>query len=183
MDDEILSHYERTWGPAAERVRPVEGPMKHLLPEFEVLVFRPGEQHRMWTYATHGMSLRWAPGATYGIETHLFSPSEYAPHIELLTALAYFHLTSAPLDLGGTVNFGRAWMEGSSCTHGLLARPYTGAEGLEWAPSGEVRCLWLVPITVAERDYGRRHGVEALERAFEESGAFNYLDPGRPNLV
>jgi transposase len=45
-----------------------------------------------------------------------------------------------------------------------------------------VRCLWVVPITRVERKFKKSHGLEALERMFQEAG-FNYLDPQRKSVV
>ena len=157
--------------------------MKAVNPDFEVLEFSPRPARRLWIYATAGMSIRRPAPATYGIEVHLFSPVQYLGHVELLTALAFFHHTGSPLDLATTVNLGRPWLPRSACSYGLLAAPYLDVRTVEWVQSREVRCLWLVPITAAEREFRRHHGVAALEKAFEESPAFNYLDPGRRAVV
>jgi hypothetical protein len=44
-----------------------------------------------------------------------------------------------------------------------------------------VKFEWLIPITEAELDFKREHGMEALEERMEEVG-FNYLDPHRPSV-
>jgi hypothetical protein len=157
--------------------------MKAVNADFEVLEFSPRPSRRLWIYATAGMSIRRPGPAAYGIEVHLFSPVQYLGHVELLTALAFFHHTGIPLDLGATVNLGRPWLPGSACSYALLASPYLDVPAVEWVQSCEVRCLWLVPITAAEREFRRDHGVAALEKAFEESPAFNYLDPARRAVV
>jgi hypothetical protein len=157
--------------------------MRSVNPDFEVLEFPPRPSRRLWTYATAGMSIRRPGPLNYGIEVHLFSPVQYLGHVELLTALAFFHHTGTVLDLGATVNLGRPWLPRSACSYALLASPYLDVSAVEWVPSREVRCLWLVPITAAERAFRRHHGVAALEKAFEESPAFNYLDPSRHAVV
>jgi suppressor of fused protein SUFU len=45
-----------------------------------------------------------------------------------------------------------------------------------------VRCLWLIPITRAERDYKKENGLEALAELFERSG-FAFMDPLRFSVV
>jgi hypothetical protein len=45
-----------------------------------------------------------------------------------------------------------------------------------------VRCLWLIPITGAERDFQRANGLESLERKFEAAN-LNYVDPLRLSVV
>jgi hypothetical protein len=136
----------------------------------------------MWVYATRCMS---QPGDACRTEVHLFSPDGDDAHVELLTALAHYRRTAAALDVGHTVWFGRPWKAGSQCEYGLLSRPYLDGprlEYLELVPADRVRFLWLIPMTLAEREYKMRHGLEALEGAFEKAG-FNYLDPHRSSVV
>jgi len=135
----------------------------------------------MWTYATCGMSNQ--SDAT-PVELHLFSISRCLEHVELLTAIAHYHLTGVYLDLGHTVNFGRPWMPGSKCDHGLISLPYLDGPSLEWAMIKErkTRFLWLVPITAKERSYKKQHGLEKLESLFEEK-SLNYLDATRESVV
>jgi len=180
---EVGAHYERIWGPPSDESRLQGGPMRAVNPEFRVLEFRPRPSRRVWIYATMGMSIRSPSAKPYGIEVHLLSPVQYVGHVELLTALAFFHHTGRPLDLGSSVNLGRPWLPQSACSHGLLAAPYLDVRMAEWVPSRAVRCLWLVPITAAERAFHRSHGLGALEKAFEQSPAFNYLDPARRAVV
>lgn len=59
--------------------------------------------------------------------------------------------------------------------------PYVDGPDLQWAP-GRERCLWLLPITEAERDFKREQGLDALESRFEASN-FDYLDPARASVV
>jgi hypothetical protein len=157
--------------------------MRSVNPEFQVLEFPPRPARRVWIYATLGMSIPNPAVKSYGIEVHLLSPIQHTGHVELLTALAFFHHTGRRLDFGSTVNLGRPWLPQSACSYGLLAAPYLDVRSVEWVPSREVRCLWLVPITAAERDFWRHHGVAALEKAFEQAPAFNYLDPTRRAVV
>jgi hypothetical protein len=181
--NEVGAHYERIWGLPSDESRLQGGPMKTVNPEFRVLEFPPRPGRRVWIYATVGMSIRSPSAKPYGIEVHLLSPIPYAGHVELLTALAFYHHTGRALDLGSTVNLGRPWLPQSVCSFGLLAAPYLDVRAAEWVPSQTARCLWLVPITAAEREFHRHHGLGALEKAFEQSPAFNYLDPARRAVV
>ncbi|NUR46959.1 MAG: hypothetical protein HOV71_02375 [Hamadaea sp.] len=45
-------------------------------------------------------------------------------------------------------------------------------------PAGHARILWLLPITEAERDFKRDHGLEALEQRFDDA-AIMPADPYR----
>jgi hypothetical protein len=118
------------------------------------------------------------------IELHLFSRLKTDSLIEQLTAIAHFHVTGDYLDIGHTVNFGRPWVQNSACDSGLLSPPYLDGPNLEWLelPRRRIRCLWLIPITPAERNYKKKHGLDALETKFEEA-KFDYLDPLRRSVV
>jgi hypothetical protein len=106
--------------------------------------------------------------------------------VELLTAVAHYHRTGAPLGVGHTVNIGRPWFPDSHCTcdHGLLSLPYPFGPKLEWLETrgGRVRFLWLLPITKSEVEFKKTEGLEALEQRFEESG-LDFLDPVRRSVV
>jgi len=125
-----------------------------------------------------------SPTDAVGLELHLFSPNRDSALSELMTAVAFFHRRDAMLDLGHTVYFGRPWLPGSACDHGLVSLPYLDGPTLEYlnVNGGRTRFLWLIPITRAERDFKRIHGLEALEQAFERA-SFDYVDPSRNSVV
>jgi hypothetical protein len=179
--NDIAEHYEHCWLNKASAVQWKAGPMRELTPGFRVLVFPPNERRKMWTYATCGMSEQDDAPA---LEAHLFSPVQTEAHIELLTAVAHYHLTGAYLDVGHTVNFGRPWLPRSKCDHGLLSLPYMDGPKLEWFDGSgrKIRFLWLIPVTPEEVEFKRLHGLEALEARFEERG-LDYLDPERRAVV
>lgn len=102
--ERISAHYQETWGRSAQTARLQKGPISELPPGFHLLLYPPTTRRRKWTYATCGMSEQ--PDAP-AIELHLFSPTENEAHVELLTAIAHYHLTGDYLNLGHTVNFGR----------------------------------------------------------------------------
>ena len=176
----IQAHYEKLWHAKPKVCSWRQGPFGQLPAGFSILAFPPGK-HKMWTYATCGMSLQ---GDSNRLELHLFSPSETDVHVELLTCVAHYHLTGAYIDLGHTVNFGRPWLPGSRCDHGLVSLPYLDGPDLEWLETeeGKLRFLWLIPITPEETEFGRRNGPEPLEKIFDRSN-FNYLDPLRKSVV
>lgn len=174
--DRIRVHYERQWRSTADSTHWDSGPTNELPEDFSVLTFAPSKR-RCWTYATCCMSQQ---SDESRIEIHLFSPRESRDHVELLTVIAHYHRTGARLGLGHTVNFGRPWLDGSSCDHGLISLPYLDGPNLEYleAPNGQIRFLWVIPVTSSEAQFARANGLEALERRFEEV-QFNYLDPAR----
>jgi Suppressor of fused protein (SUFU) len=174
----IASHYKKAWknGSWTER-HWREGPFLELPAQFCVLEFPPTEEQRLWTYATCGMS---QPGDDSLLELHLFSPTQTDAHVELLTVVAHFHRTRASLGPGHTINFGRPWFANSKCDHGLISLPYLDGPSLEQC--GKVRCLWLIPITRAEREFKVKRGLESLEAMFEFVN-FKYADPLRHSVI
>lgn len=181
FDNAIERHYSSNWPGRFERSRWDRGPVHQLPDDFRVLVFN--RTPRMVAYATCGMSQATDEDR---LELHLMSaPSPHEPRpelVELLTVIAHFHRTGSALGLGHTVNFGRPWLPGSSCTHGLVSLPYLDGPELEWLQQPSTRFLWLVPITEGELLFKKTHGLEALEERFEAK-QFDFLDPRRPSVV
>jgi hypothetical protein len=147
----VMRHYHRVWGEHAYDASWRKDPAEELLPSFRVLVFEPTRERPLWVYATCGMS---DAGDERAIELHLFSPLEYGGHIELLTAVAHYHRTGHPIDVGCTVYFGRGWMPESHLTYGLVSRPYRDGPSLECLSDADdnllASCYWLLPITKNE---------------------------------
>lgn len=158
-----------------------KGPREELPEEFTVIEFPLSTVRSMWTYATAGMS---QPGDDLPVELHLFSPKPSQSHVELLTAIAHYHRNEAQLGMGHTVNFGRPWMPGSLCDHGLISLPYLDGPDLEILEieDNTVHFLWLIPITRHELEFKKKNGLEALEKEFDKHN-FNYLDPLRDDVV
>jgi hypothetical protein len=104
------------------------------------------------------------------MELHMFSPWASPEIEELLVVTADFHRTGATLDVGHSVNFGRPWLRGSRCQHGLISLPYLYGSSLENLRIGPrlVKCYWLIPITSDEVNYKQQNGLEALEQTFEQ---------------
>ena len=177
----IRRHYEDCWGAPCNQTQWKLGPTWQMPPGFSILVFPKTERRKMWTYSTCGMSQQ---SDAIPVELHLFSPSQTEAHVELLTVIAHYHLTGDYLDLAHTVNFGRPWLVGSTCDHGLVSPPYLDGPRLEWLMLGDrkIRFLWLIPITRSEVAFKQKNGLLALEERFETVG-FNYLNPLRDSVV
>lgn len=104
------------------------------------------------------------------------------PVNELLTAVAHYHRTGRKLGLAHSVNFGRPWLPDATCSFGVVSLPYLSGRDLEHLDDPPVRFLWLVPVTDAEVEYKKQHGLGALEDVFERE-ELNYTDPMRESLV
>lgn len=173
----IESHYRAVWGVEGIPCLFPFGPFRSLPEDFLVLKFPPSAERNAWVYATRCMS---QPEDESPVELHMFSSADALELIELMYMTAYFHRTAAHLNLGHSVNFGKPWLPGSDCDHGLISLPYLDGPKLEILDrSGtNARCYWLIPITASEVAFKRAHGLDALEERFEQA-QFNYLDPGR----
>ena len=177
---ERLGGHYRAYFDTPEKLELDRGPTHQLPDGFHVLRFAPSRATQLFAFATCGMAI--ADGA---VECFLLSPVADESQVELLTAIAWFHASGTRLAVGHTVNFGRAWLPDSGCTHGLLSLPYLHGPPLEWFRFGEhdaAQVLWLIPITKLERDFKAQHGLEALESRFE-SAAFDYANPRRSSVV
>lgn len=181
--NEIEEHYVTKWSNTPAVKKWDKGPVAELPHDFCILEFSPTPARNMWTYATCGMS---QPSDAEALELHLFSPQQTEMHVELLTVIAHYHRTGQALGHGHTVNFGRPWLAGSACDYGLISLPYLDGPEIEHCPVQQgrqiVSCLWLIPITVAERNHKKIEGLESLERKFDEA-SLNYLDPFRFSVV
>jgi suppressor of fused protein SUFU len=180
--ERIRDHYVRNWGEFVRAVPFEKGPVEQLPSDFRVFEFQPGKARTMWTYATCYMS---QPTDEQPVELHLFSPIQSLEPVEIFYALAHYHRNERKIGLGHTVNFGKPWLDHSCCTYGLISLPYLDGPQVENCSLGRgrvVKCLWLIPITKAERDFKKAHGLDALEAEFERHN-FNYIDPERPSVV
>jgi hypothetical protein len=160
-----------------------KGPVGEIGLGFEVGRFAPHGERRTWTYATIAMS---NAADAEPLELHLLAPRATDEVVELLTVVAHYHRTGARLGLGHTVNFGRPWIAGSRCDHGLVSLPYLDGPTLEWCalspPAKRIRCLWLIPITAAEVAFKKANGLEALEEAFDRA-SLDYANVSRASVV
>lgn len=175
----IRAHYARCWQPPEAAVRLSGGRIHELPADFHVLRIPRGA---MVAYATEGMSV---PTDAEPLELHMFCRQGQPGAeriVELLTAVAHFHRTRVRLSLGHTVNFGIPWLDGAGAEFGLVSLPYLDGPSFEWLSPPGVRFLWLIPVTKAEVEFKKQHGLDALETRFE-AAAFDYLDPFRRSVV
>lgn len=177
---DIKRHYNEFWGEFTEH-KFVKGPVNELPVDFKILKFIPSSKRNMWTYATCGMSDNSNVNA---IEIHMLSPVEHDFFIELLTIIAHYHVTGGNLGLGHTINFGCPCYKASNLEYGFISLPYLDGPEFEnyQTESKIIQFLWLIPITVSERNYKKQNGLEALEQKFDEAN-FNYLNPYRKSVV
>lgn len=175
---EVEKHYETALGSKPVAVTFYKGPVHQLPSDFCVFEVPPGSARDVWIYGTCGMSF----GDSTPIELFLLSPRKAPELVELLYITAHFHLFSEQLDTDHTVNFGRPWLPGSQCDHGILST-MDGAK-VQWADVDDqkVQFLWLIPITKAERDYKVEFGSDALDEEFVEKEV-DCVDPMRQSSV
>lgn len=176
----IEQHLTKHWG-SFEEQKWASGPMKEVAPDFCVLKFNPSSKQSLFTFATKGMSDQ---GDAERVECFILSPEPSPALCELMTIVAWFHRTGDRLGLGHIVNFGRPWLTRSSCEYGLFSLPYLAGPNLECLPidNSQTRFLWLIPITLQERDFAIQLGLEALEQRLEAAN-FDYANPSRPSVV
>ena len=181
--EKIEKHYKNNWKASGEVRHLREGPYQALGDDFCILEFKPTFSRTMWTYATCCMSHE---DDVEKVELHLFSAEKNDSLVELLTVVAHYHRTGEKLGLGHTVNFGRGWLDGSECGHGLVSLPYLDGPKVEnldlGTDEGLLRCYWLVPIHQKELDFKKTCGLEALEQKLEEA-SFDYLDQYRSSVI
>jgi hypothetical protein len=160
------------------------GPIGERLPSFRVRRVAPVRKEEPWVYATIGVWEATA-GERDGLEFFLLSPVESPLHVELLAMVANFHADPRyRLSVGRTINIGRPWIAGSAADHLLVSLPYPYGPTFECCDLGDrhIRFLWLVPVTAAEAQLSKEHGLEALERRFEADG-LDMIDPRRRSVA
>ena len=150
--------------------------------EFRVVQVDGGPRTPLYTYLSVGA---WeATGhANHGLEFLVTTGQPELECVELLAMVAYYHRTEG-LGVGHTFPLGYGWL-GGSCSHMLVSLPYKFGPDLEVCclkDEGHVRFLWLLPITEAEKRFRHEHGLEALERRFEEA-RLKFAVPWRESVV
>lgn len=181
-DLELLKlHLESHWGKSSGQQFRIPDPHNKMPLAFRVLEFQPSEIHNFWIYSTLGMSLDMAEDL---LELHIFSATQDATLVELLTVTASFHRNDTPLDLHHSIFIGRPWQDDSLCDHAFISLPYLDDDELEIFSFGgsHPHNLWLLPITKQEQDFKILYGWNALEEKFEECG-LNYSNPNRKSCI
>ncbi|MQY05767.1 suppressor of fused domain protein [Actinomadura macrotermitis] len=165
----------------------VAGPIEQRIPGFRVFRIGPGPRFQGWTYVTSGCwQVTAAEQDGHGLEFVLMADRDDWQHLESVTMNAYYHAgpPRQRLDHGHVVPIGRPWFDDSACDRYLVSLPYPlgpDFESCSWS-NGHIRILWLLPITLAERDLWREQGLEALESRFDEVG-IDFANPDRPSVA
>jgi hypothetical protein len=156
------------------------GPASQELPELRVAEIAPGAKSELWLYATIGA---WSARSDPTLEFIITAPEKDIRHVELATMSAWYHGRER-LGVGHTFPIGQPWLPDSLCEYFMVSLPYPFGPDLEVCniSSGQLRFLWLLPITLAEREFKIREGQEALERRFDE-WPLPYWHPLRPSVV
>lgn len=165
------------------------GPVEEHVPGYRALCVGPGPRYGGWSYVSTGCwDAQHEEESGHGLEFVIATSGRDEQQVaDLLAMIAYYHATPDPtfrLDVGHTLGIGTPWLPGSACEDLLVSLPYPFGPELErcsWE-GGHARILWLLPITAAERQYSREHGVDALEQRFDEA-AIEFWDPERPSAV
>lgn len=176
----VRSHYRKHWGEPLAVTRLQDGRSFALPDDFQVLTFRFGSDRKV--YATCCMSQQ---GDEQPLELHWITSSSLEREFDvimLLHAAAEYHLNGARLGLHHSVNFGQPWQPGSLCTRGFVSLPYHTGPSLEHLEGGDIRFLWLIPVTESEVAFARQHSVDELEERFERCD-LHYTNPRRPSVV
>ncbi len=167
----VQEHVEKFFqGHAIEYLTWQLGPINDVVPAFRVARITPGPKCNLWTYVSVGSAATVHPNASR-LEFFLLVPGQTPRAVELLAMVAHRH-TSDPLGKWHTLPIGEPWVDGATCDVFFISPPYTFGPDLEICDSGDVHIhiLWLLPITQSEREFGKEHGVDALESAFEKTG-------------
>jgi len=182
--DAALGHHLRLFfeGHQLEGFTWPHGAILRLQPRFHVLRFAPGPRLNLWAYCSIGA---WEVGGegVRRLEFAYLTATESPRMVELLAMLAHYHHNNK-LDYGHTLPLGEPWIPGSTLDHLLISTPYPLGSEFEDCHHGAAHAhfVWALPITGAEREYKKEHGLEALEQKFEDAG-LEYWDPVRQSVV
>lgn len=180
-NDVVRRHLRRFFAghPCEEHIWTL-GPALDELPRLKAAEFAPGPKSDLWIYATIGA---WEARADPRLEFFIAAREPDLRHVELLFMIAWYHGRYG-LGEGHTMPIGEPWLPGSGCEFFLVSLPYPFGPRLEVCDfeGGELRVLWLLPITAAERDYKKREGLEALEQRFDDCG-LEYWAHDRASVV
>jgi Suppressor of fused protein (SUFU) len=183
---QLEQHLRRFFvGHSVEYRRLDRGPIANRLAEFSVAVISPGPKTSLWAYVTSGASAIEREGHR---NEFLFLALRYDDRwVELATMTAYYHAgpEAQRFGVGHTVPQGEPVVEGSSCETLLFSLPYPLGpefERCEFSDGTHLQILWVLPITAREKTYKSEHGLEALEKKFEQNH-LEYWDLTRQSVV
>lgn len=181
LDCNIREHFSRFFPK-----RQIDGflwnqpPLKDICKDFEIVRVSPDKIADGWLFVTNGASIiKKEHGEKY--EFLIISPKDEPIHIETLSMFVSFYANPNYEVLPGKIiDIGRPWMLGSNLDHLLVSLPYPYGPTLEHC--GEVRILWLQPISQSEKIFADRFGLDALEQKFEDEKV-NYMAANRESVV
>lgn len=185
VDNLFLSHIDKFWdGYDKEAFEWAYGPVETSIPGFRVIRVSPIRDGIPWIYLSMGAS-RIGARSNGRLEFFIIAPQEDPIHVESLAMVSHFHADPThELDIGSVVRIGRPWIDGSTCDSFLVSLPYPFGPKLEHceASVGQIRVLWLLPITAVEAEFAISKGTDKLEELFDEA-SIDYDDPQRPSVV
>ncbi|EJL6307626.1 suppressor of fused domain protein [Vibrio mimicus] len=181
--EKIIKHYAEFFeGHDFEILSWELGPIKKIVPDFQVVRFAPGPQINMWVYCSVGASeITHSDSVLH--EFVVVSPIESNRLVEMLAMVTYYH-SNHNLGFGHTLPIGEPWLEGSNCENWLISLPYPFGEDLEIMPlnSSHVHVAWLLPITDDERNFKIKYDLDALEQKFDDA-ELKYWEVKRSSVV
>jgi len=179
--DALFAHVDRCFPVHDKDFASLDGhPLASRLPHLRVVHIAPSYRSEPHVYLSVGA---WILGQEAGGGTELFLlADEAAPSHAHAVGDALLQLGEHPVQNGQFVRLAGGWTPGSACDQGLVTLPYPYGPALEQVQDSPlpIRILWLCPVTSAERAFGERLGLEALEQRLE---GIHFQDPRRPSRV
>jgi len=165
--DNIIQHFKSSFeGHDFELLTWDTGPIKDIIPEFQVIKFAPGKKCDQWVYCSVGTSkINHETAGRY--EFIIISPIETERMVQMLAMVTYFH-SQHGLEYTATVPIGEPWVEGSVCENWLVSIPFPFEQSIEVIPESDARVGWLLAISNPEREFIAENGLEALEQRFDD---------------
>ncbi len=179
--ENIIQHFKTFFeGHDFELMTWNKGPIKDIIPEFQVIKFSPGKRCDQWVYCSVGASkINNEKSDRY--EFFVVSPVDTKRIVQMLAMVTYFH-SQHGLEYTNTVPIGEPWLEGALCDNWLVSLPYSFDQALELIPINRTRVACLIPISSSEREYIAENGLEALEQQFDEV-KLKYWEVNRDSVV
>lgn len=177
-----LDAYESVFGPA-KKVYPGSAP------DIDVLVFRDNKDY--YTLVTSGMSDRrmFMPKDSEDprrLELEMYVKDIKKPQIDRLVNAAEFpFLEKTYLGHGDTIDWAEAITRGSNLEADLLIYSLleTHRQLTLFIRGDNVQLLWCIPITSAELDYKKEHGIDAFLDILDDANHPIALDVHRKSYI
>ncbi|AEF98774.1 suppressor of fused domain protein [Methylomonas methanica] len=179
----VLKHYQSFFKDHKQELLTWDiGPIKELVPSFQVFRAEPGPQINLWSYASIGAN-NFGHDKLGLLEFIVHSPIESPTLVETMGMITHYH-ANRNLGFGHSMPIGEPWLDGSECNHWLISKRYPLGAELEICniKNTHIHVALLLPITEAENKYKAKNGLEALEKLFEDKG-LEYWNIRRKSLV